>query len=231
MCVFILKHSKCIYNVHKKLLFWMRQITINHCPALESTHTVNYCVKFWQWIHSHEINSKITKINSTHYTLSTHIHLFWMMHLYSALLCIVVHPKRFTIMWGGLSSTTTSVQHPLGNSIHHNPNIGAGKIPLHTCWERLLPYVQHSDQSISSCPALSQSEARTVKRCFLLFTCIPLDMQRRHSQPERVWFGQEDRCGRFSVSSWSLPFLFFYKYTSHPIPTLTFIKYRIMTVW
>ncbi len=24
-----------------------------------------------------------------------------MRHLYSALLCIVVHPKRFTIMWGG----------------------------------------------------------------------------------------------------------------------------------
>ncbi len=23
-----------------------------------------------------------------------------MMHLYSALLCIAVHPKRFTIMWG-----------------------------------------------------------------------------------------------------------------------------------
>ncbi len=37
----------------------------------------------------------------------------WMMHLYSALLCIAVHPKRFTIMGGGgLSSTTTSVQHP-----------------------------------------------------------------------------------------------------------------------
>ncbi len=32
----------------------------------------------------------------------------WMMHLYSALLCIAVHPKRFTIMWGGISSTTTS---------------------------------------------------------------------------------------------------------------------------
>ncbi len=31
-----------------------------------------------------------------------------MMPLYSALLCIVVHRKRFTIMWGGLSSTTTS---------------------------------------------------------------------------------------------------------------------------
>ncbi len=42
----------------------------------------------------------------------------WMMHLYSDLLCIVVHQKRFTIMCGGrggdLSSTTTSVQHPLG---------------------------------------------------------------------------------------------------------------------
>ncbi len=31
----------------------------------------------------------------------------WMKHLYSALLCIVVHPKHFTIIWGGLSSTTT----------------------------------------------------------------------------------------------------------------------------
>ncbi len=38
----------------------------------------------------------------------------WIIHLYRALLCIVLHPKRFTIMWGGLSSTTTSVQHPLG---------------------------------------------------------------------------------------------------------------------
>ncbi len=38
----------------------------------------------------------------------------WMRHLYSALLCIVVYPKCFTIIWGGLSSTTTSVQHPLG---------------------------------------------------------------------------------------------------------------------
>ncbi len=46
----------------------------------------------------------------------------WMMHLYSALLCIAVHPKLFTIMWGGgLCSTTTSVQHPLGwcGSSHH----------------------------------------------------------------------------------------------------------------
>ncbi len=32
------------------------------------------------------------------------------MHLYSALLCIAIHPKCFTIMWGGLSSTTTKVQ-------------------------------------------------------------------------------------------------------------------------
>ncbi len=26
----------------------------------------------------------------------------WMMHINRALLCIAVHPKRFTIMWGGL---------------------------------------------------------------------------------------------------------------------------------
>ncbi len=25
----------------------------------------------------------------------------WMMYLYSALLCIAIHPKRYTIMWGG----------------------------------------------------------------------------------------------------------------------------------
>ncbi len=25
------------------------------------------------------------------------------MHLYSTLLCIVAHPKRYTIMWGGVS--------------------------------------------------------------------------------------------------------------------------------
>ncbi len=36
-----------------------------------------------------------------------------MVHLYSSILCITVHLKRFTIMGGSLSSTTTSVQHPL----------------------------------------------------------------------------------------------------------------------
>ncbi len=35
-----------------------------------------------------------------------------MKHLYSALLCIVVHPKRFTIMWG------VSLQPPPVCSIH-----------------------------------------------------------------------------------------------------------------
>ncbi len=50
--------------------------------------------------------------------------------LYIALLlCIAIHPKRFTIMWGGLSSTTTSVQHPLGwcdgsHRAHHTPATG-----------------------------------------------------------------------------------------------------------
>ncbi len=59
----------------------------------------------------------------------------WMMHLYSALLCIAVHPKRFTIMWGSLfnhhqcAASTTSVQHPLGwcdgsHRAHHTPATG-----------------------------------------------------------------------------------------------------------
>ncbi len=43
-----------------------------------------------------------------------HSNLLRCTYIYSALLCIAVHPKRCTIMWGGLSSTTTSVQHPLG---------------------------------------------------------------------------------------------------------------------
>ncbi len=34
--------------------------------------------------------------------------------IYIALFVYCCTPKRFTIMWGGLSSTTTSVQHPLG---------------------------------------------------------------------------------------------------------------------
>ncbi len=38
----------------------------------------------------------------------------WMMHLYNALLCIAVHPKRFTIMWGGV----VSPQPPPVCSIH-----------------------------------------------------------------------------------------------------------------
>ncbi len=54
--------------------------------------------KFRKWI----LNSVLIRMNELMNE--------WMMHLYSALLCIVVHPKRFTIMWGGgggLSSTTT----------------------------------------------------------------------------------------------------------------------------
>ncbi len=36
------------------------------------------------------------------YNIQRKRQLWWMMHLYSALLCIFVHPKRFTIMWGSL---------------------------------------------------------------------------------------------------------------------------------
>ncbi len=57
---------------------------------------------------------QIEKLKSKHFENSEVMN-EWMMHLYSALLYIVVHQKRFTIMWGGgLYSTTTNVQHPLG---------------------------------------------------------------------------------------------------------------------
>ncbi len=36
------------------------------------------------------------------------------MHLYSAFCVLLYTQSAFTIMWGGLTSTTTSVQHPLG---------------------------------------------------------------------------------------------------------------------
>ncbi len=38
----------------------------------------------------------------------------WMNEWYIYIAHIVVQPKCFTIMWGGFSSSTTSVQHPLG---------------------------------------------------------------------------------------------------------------------
>ncbi len=43
----------------------------------------------------------------------------WMMHLYSALLCIAIHPKRFTIMWGVSPQTTTR---------HYSDSLWQGKI-------------------------------------------------------------------------------------------------------
>ncbi len=60
------------------------------------------------------------------------------MHLYSALLCIAVHPKRFTIMWGGVSpqpppvysihlddATAATVQRR--QCAHHTPATGEEK--------------------------------------------------------------------------------------------------------
>ncbi len=46
----------------------------------------------------------------------------WMMHLYNTLLCIVEHPKRFTIMWGGGG---VSPQPPLVCSIHLDDTMAA----------------------------------------------------------------------------------------------------------
>ncbi len=68
----------------------------------------------------------------------------WMMHLYRALLCIAIHPKRFTIMWG----RRVSPQPPPVRSIHlddataatgqrhqcahHTPTTGGGERVIET---------------------------------------------------------------------------------------------------
>ncbi len=61
----------------------------------------------------------------------------WMRHLYSALLCIVVHPKRFTIIWGGLSQPppvcsihlddATAATAQRRQCAHHTPATGRGE--------------------------------------------------------------------------------------------------------
>ncbi len=57
----------------------------------------------------------------------------WCIYI-ALLLCIAIHPKRFTIMWGGSLLNHTSVQHPLGDATaatgqqrqcaHHTPATG-----------------------------------------------------------------------------------------------------------
>ncbi len=64
------------------------------------------------------MSMKVRNINNA-FRMKHHIcyHEWMMMHLYNALLWIFIHPKCFTIKWGGgggLSSTTTCVRHPLG---------------------------------------------------------------------------------------------------------------------
>ncbi len=50
----------------------------------------------------------------------------WMMLLYSALLGIVVHPKRFTIMWGGgvHLDDVTAATGQRRQCAHHTPATG-----------------------------------------------------------------------------------------------------------
>ncbi len=63
----------------------------------------------------------------------------WMMHLYSALLCIVVHPKHFTIMGGGVSpqpppvcsihlDDATAATGQRRQCAHHTPAAGGGRV-------------------------------------------------------------------------------------------------------
>ncbi len=81
---------------------------------------------------------QIEKLKSKHFENSEVMN-EWMMHLYSTLFYIVVHQKLFTIMWGGgggLYSTTTNVQHPLGwcDGCHRT----AAPVRYRWRWERVI---------------------------------------------------------------------------------------------
>ncbi len=69
----------------------------------------------------------------------------WMIHLYSALLCITVHLKRFTIMRGGHSSITTSVlmrRQPQyhGTSAHTSYRWRGERVKEPIKWIKLNPF-------------------------------------------------------------------------------------------
>ncbi len=56
----------------------------------------------------------IVCVNKLILTSQIYIYMNEWMNEWCIYIALFVHPKRFTIMWGGLSSTTTSVQHPFG---------------------------------------------------------------------------------------------------------------------
>ncbi len=93
-------------------------------------HKSSFSVSFatWEPIYLKQVNRN-NKLKQ-HNALVEWINVWmneWMMHLYSALLCIGVHPKRFTIMWGGglFSSIhlddATAATEQLRQCVRHTP--------------------------------------------------------------------------------------------------------------
>ncbi len=98
------------------------------------------------------------------------------MHLYSALLCIAVLPKRFyNHVGGGLSSTTTSVQHPLGWCDGCHRTTAPVRSP-HTSYrwrgERVIEPIKW--MGIIRRPWLTRVSGRNLFRIPLLFTRIAM---------------------------------------------------------
>ncbi len=107
----------CFFSITEKLVIYFRNIPgilffLLKCLYAMIIFNIFLLKCFKQSIM--EINKTFQHVLSVLYThVCEWMNDEWCIYI-ALLLCIAVHPKRFTIMWGGLSSTTTSVQHPLG---------------------------------------------------------------------------------------------------------------------
>ncbi len=128
------------------------------------------------------------------------------MHIYSALLCIAVHPKHFTIMWGGggggVSLTTTSVQHPLGWCDGCHRTTAAPVRSPHTSYrwrgERVIEPIKW--MGMIKRPWLTRARGGNLARTPGLH---PYSLQKRHG----IFNDHRESGPRFNVSSWKM-FLF-----------------------
>ncbi len=108
-----------------------------------------------------------TEIWSDHHPVCLEWHelIEWIMHLYSALLCIAVHPTCFTIMWGGGG---VSPQPPPVCSIWMPQDNGASALTTHQLQvERIEPIKL---MGIIRRPCLTRASGGNLAKTPLLFT-------------------------------------------------------------
>ncbi len=113
----ILYHHDTEIYIYISAVKWL--ITINHIQNKSFFwHNICMCTVYIYYVY---INIHTYSIYFENIYMYIHLYIYilifyiiykyeWMMHLYSAL-CIAVHPKCFTIMWGG------------GSLLNHHQNI------------------------------------------------------------------------------------------------------------